>query len=510
MKKIFFALSITILFAVQNCTPKKVSDVNFTILQINDVYEIAPLENGKTAGLARVASIKKQLLQENPNTILVIAGDFFSPSLTGTLKDEQGNKIKGKHMIETLNAAGLDYATFGNHEFDIDSASVHLRLNESNFQWTSANTFLNDKGKIQPFATNKNGKIQSIPEYIIREFEQNGQKIKLGMIGVTLPFNKQSFVHYTDVNESARKIYDKIKDSVDLVVAITHLEVEDDKIFAKEIPEIKLLIGGHDHNNMIETVGNTKIAKADANAKTVYIHRFSVNPETKVVKLTSELKKVDESVRIDPKTDEVVQKWAGIATKSMTEMNFNPSEVLTTLETSLDGRESSIRYKQCNLGNLLVESMLSGFPKADFALLNSGSVRVDDELHGQLTQYDILRTLPFGGSIGEAKIKGELLEKILDIGLEKNIGIGGYLQTGDIFKKENGKWMFKGKILDPKKEYSVIISDFLASGHEKNLEFLEKELKGKFKVLPEFKIENTTVKNDLRHLIIAHFKNQKK
>ena len=108
----------------------KAFNIEFTILQINDVYEISPLEGGKAGGLARVATVKKELLKENPNTIAAIAGDFLSPSLIGTLKQDNGEKIAGLQMVETLNAMGLDYATFGNHEFDLsDLDLLQKRIN---------------------------------------------------------------------------------------------------------------------------------------------------------------------------------------------------------------------------------------------------------------------------------------------------------------------------------------------------------------------------------------------
>ncbi|HXG01695.1 MAG TPA: hypothetical protein VNL69_12945, partial [Bacteroidota bacterium] len=58
--------------------------VDVTLLQLNDVYEISPLENGAYGGLARVATIRKHLLRENPNTFTFLAGDFISPSAIGT------------------------------------------------------------------------------------------------------------------------------------------------------------------------------------------------------------------------------------------------------------------------------------------------------------------------------------------------------------------------------------------------------------------------------------------
>lgn len=59
------------------------SYVQFTFLQMNDVYELIPLSGGKKGGLARVATIRALLLQENPHTYTVIAGDLVSPSALG-------------------------------------------------------------------------------------------------------------------------------------------------------------------------------------------------------------------------------------------------------------------------------------------------------------------------------------------------------------------------------------------------------------------------------------------
>ncbi|HCK04800.1 MAG TPA: bifunctional metallophosphatase/5'-nucleotidase, partial [Flavobacteriaceae bacterium] len=54
----------------------------------------------------------------NPNTYLFMSGDFLNPSLLGNLKHE-GERIKGRQMIEVMNAMNFTMATFGNHEFDL-------------------------------------------------------------------------------------------------------------------------------------------------------------------------------------------------------------------------------------------------------------------------------------------------------------------------------------------------------------------------------------------------------
>src|SRR5687768_6687542 len=72
------------------CGDSKV--VHLTILHLNDVYEMEPVDNGHRGGLARVATLRKQVLAESPYTLLVLAGDTLSPSIASSLS-------KGAHAI---------------------------------------------------------------------------------------------------------------------------------------------------------------------------------------------------------------------------------------------------------------------------------------------------------------------------------------------------------------------------------------------------------------------------
>ena len=114
--------------------------LELVLVQVNDVYEIAPISGGKAGGMARVATVKKEHKRENANTFLVMAGDFVSPSVYNSLT-YQGNRIRGKQMIEAMNVAGTDLAIFGNHEFDVTETELQERINESSFQWISSNSF---------------------------------------------------------------------------------------------------------------------------------------------------------------------------------------------------------------------------------------------------------------------------------------------------------------------------------------------------------------------------------
>lgn len=154
MKKSFAVLlSIIVVFTLTACatTPTPlISDgrIHVTILHFNDIYEITPVSGGKEGGIARVATLRKQLLARNPNTITTLGGDLFSPSAIGTAQFE-GDRLAGRQMVDVLNHLQLDYATFGNHEFDVKESQFNQRMQEAKFTWVSSNVFAADG---QPYA----------------------------------------------------------------------------------------------------------------------------------------------------------------------------------------------------------------------------------------------------------------------------------------------------------------------------------------------------------------------
>ncbi|MFS8087140.1 MAG: metallophosphoesterase, partial [Acidobacteriota bacterium] len=117
--------------------------VRVTLLQVNDVYQFAPVDGGTRGGLARVSLLRKEIMKESPHTLFLLAGDTISPSI-------ESNTYKGKQMIEAWNLSGLDYSTFGNHEFDFGPAILQERIRESHFKWLAANVV--DKKTGKPFA----------------------------------------------------------------------------------------------------------------------------------------------------------------------------------------------------------------------------------------------------------------------------------------------------------------------------------------------------------------------
>jgi 5'-nucleotidase len=424
-----------------------------TILHFNDVYEITPVEAGKAGGLARLARFRAALKTEHPDLLTTLAGDYVSPSALGTAR-VNGERLAGKQMVAVLNVVGLDWATFGNHEFDIPEAALRARLAESKFRMVSSNV-TDASGALFPNTVSHTVIAVKTPAGLVR----------VGLLGLTIDANKQPWVRYADPVASARAAVADLKGTCDLVVALTHLALAGDQQLAEQVPEIDLILGGHEHENWVIERGArfTPIIKADANVRTVAIvtARFPARGSRPIV--TARLQRIDQTMKEGPRTAAEVRKWTELGFDGFRKDGFEPAQVVATTDVALDGRESSVRNVATNLGALITDAMRHE-AGTDTAVFNSGSVRIDDVLPpGPVTQYDVIRVLPFGGKVVKATLTGALLTKVLQIG-EQNKGTGGYLQTVGL-----------PAAIDPAGRYTLAISDFLLTGGEANLGFLTRQ-----------------------------------
>lgn len=450
-------------------SPLLAQDISIALLHINDVYEITPVNNGNDGGLARVAMLKKKLAEKNPNTLMVLPGDFYSPSAIGTV-NIAGKRLAGKQMVDVLNVAGLDVAALGNHEFDIREEEFYERLAESKFAYVSNNTFRPDS---TPFP--------NVRKYAIYSFASNGDTVKIGFVGTTIPSNPKNYVLYTNPLSSIQTVAQSIRDSVDVLVALTHLNLADDIALAEQCPEIDLILGGHEHENIYLRRGKdyTPIAKADANARTAYVHTISIDKKQKPT-ISSELVRIDSNMPQDTAVAQRVNSWMKQATDALQKAGFESAKVIGHIPYLLDGSESAIRNSSNALTDLICAAFATTDTTAEAVIFNGGSIRIDDKLPaGEITQYDVLRILPFGGNAVTVTIQGDVLLQILKQG-ELNKGTGGFLHYKNITKKGQS-WQIGGKSIDKNRNYRIVTSDFLITGKEKDLEYFSTETNPKIR-----------------------------
>ncbi|CAF0739568.1 unnamed protein product [Rotaria sp. Silwood1] len=400
--------------------------VQWTILQMNDIYELKPLSGGKKGGMARVATIRKLLLQENPNTFTVIAGDIVSPSALGN-SIVNGSMLNGKQMIATLNVLGLDYATLGNHEFDLKEISLRRRLNESKFQWIATNVY--EVNTTTPFHNVLPYKILTI------------SNIKILLIGLTIddnfgPSSSAPYVHITSqrtlpvfTEQYIKHLRNNLHLKWDVLICLTHLNLQNDIDIIEHNPSIHVLMGGHEHENYYLKRGlkYAPIYKADGNALSVFIHRFAYQPKTKQLLIFSKLTQVTEQFPDEPQTAEIANYYYEVGLQAYREQGFLPERIVCILPPgfTLDGRSSIIRSQQSHLTRALCQAMMNA-TNTTICVFNSGAIRIDDQIMGTITQYDILRCLPFVSSLVTIHVSGSSLVKVLNRGL-MNINTGMFI-----------------------------------------------------------------------------------
>jgi 5'-nucleotidase/UDP-sugar diphosphatase len=432
-----------------------------TILHINDVYEIDAIEGGRYGGLSRAATVLQGLERARSPVLMTLGGDYLSPSAIGTAVVD-GQPLAGRQMVDVLNHVGVDWAVLGNHEFDVSESAFRARLSESRFRVVSTN--VSDVNG-QPFP----GTVRSA----IVPVQAGGRTLRLGIIGLTIDSSRRPWVLYAPPVAAAQEQLAQLQGKVDAVIALTHLSLAGDQDLVTQVPGIDLVLGGHEHENWLLRRGSgfTPIVKADANVRTVAIVTLTFGRARTRPTVTARFDVLDQNVRQDAKVQSVVQKWTSVAFDAFRKNGFEPTRVIATVTEALDGRESTVRNQSSRLTDLITTGFDREAGGVDVAILNGGSIRIDDVVQpGPVTEYDVIRVLPFGGRVTRAAIDGALLRSVLDAGVT-NRGTGGFLHTRGAVR-DGSVWLIAGKPLDVSARYTVAMTDFLITGGETNLGFL--------------------------------------
>lgn len=434
-------------FAQQECATR------ITLLQVNDVYQFSPVDRGTRGGIGRVLTLKKQIQKTSPNTLFLFSGDTISPSV-------ESITYKGAQMIEAWNIAGLDYATFGNHEFDFGPEVLLERIKESRFGWLAANVI--DKRTDKPFG--------DVPPFVIREFDG----VKIGIIGLVLPETKTTSragvdVEFLDPCATAKKVIPEIRaKGANVIVALTHLSMREDKELAR-CSDVDVIIGGHEHTLLQSAANGAPIFKMTADAREV--GRIDLN----ISKTSGKLESIDwEVIPVTAETQEDAA-FAAVYTKYAGLMR-DLSQVVGRTAVALDARSAENRTRETNVGNLITDALRKAM-RADVALMNGGSVRADSMISaGRLTKRDLLEILPFKNKIVKLELTGAALRSMLEHGVARSAEdrepgrfpqVSGIRFTFDAARPSGERVVavtVNGVPLDEQKKYSLATMNFLADG----------------------------------------------
>jgi 5'-nucleotidase len=248
------AFGATIAAFPRDLLKASVADTVITILHTNDTHsQIDPLPandvNAGKGGVARRATLVKRIRKENPNTLLVDAGDV----LQGT---PYFNFYKGEVEYKAMSAIGYDVGTIGNHEFDNGVEALAAALKFANFDVVSSN--YDFKGTVLE---------QRVKRYVVKTV--GGIKIGLFGLGVSpvgliTPDNFKG-VTYIDPVVAAREVVKKLREEerCALVVGMSHLGYYEkgdrgDAMVAAQVDGIDFIASGHTHTFMKEPVFQTQ------------------------------------------------------------------------------------------------------------------------------------------------------------------------------------------------------------------------------------------------------------
>jgi 5'-nucleotidase / UDP-sugar diphosphatase len=425
--------------------------VRVTLLQVNDVYQFAPVALGTRGGLARVLTLKKKIQQESPNTLFLLAGDTLSPSV-------ESITYKGAQMIDAWNTAGLDYSTFGNHEFDFGPDVLRQRMRESKFQWIVANVIDRKTGK--PFG--------GAPAYVIREFDG----VKVGIFGLTLEETQVTSrpgpdVEFLNPCETARQTVSELHAlGVKTVVALTHLSMSEDKQVAR-CADVDVIIGGHEHTLLESSSGGAPIFKMTADARELGQIDLNISKTTGAVEsIDWKVIPVTDQIKDDPQFAVIERKY-GALLKEL-------ARVVGRTATDLDARSAINRTRETNIGDFIADAFRTA-TGADIGLMNGGSIRTDEIIQaGPLTRRDVLSTLPFKNKVVKVALSGAVLRQVLEHGVARSAEdaepgrfpqISGIRFTFDASRPAGSRIVsltINGQPLDEKKDYTLATSDYVA------------------------------------------------
>jgi len=227
-----------------SCSP---STKQLTILHTNDTHsQIEPFKAshykyGNKGGVARRATAVELIRKENPNTLLLDAGDIFQ----GT---PYFNFFGGEIELKLMSKLNYDAATIGNHDFDNGIDGLYKQLPNAKFDFISANYDFSNTvldTHVKPY----------------KIFNKGG--IKVGVFGLGIQL--QGLVNPTLYKETkyldpigiTQDITKELKENhkCDLIICLSHLgyfyksnpEYISDLVLAKKTKDIDLIIGGHTH-----------------------------------------------------------------------------------------------------------------------------------------------------------------------------------------------------------------------------------------------------------------------
>jgi len=429
-------------------------------------------------GAARLATAIRQrregLRAQGVPVLTLDAGDQSQGTLFYTT-------YQGRAEIEIMNMIGFDAMTLGNHEFNLGPDSLATMLSGAQFPIVSGNTRV---AGAHPLAG-------LIRDHLIVEHGD----LKVAILGVTTPdtvflSSPGDAVSFDDPAEHLNATAARLKaEGVHNIIVLSHLGFVQDQALAAAVEGISLIIGGHSHTLLSNTVEGapsyaTMVASPAGRAVPIvqayafsrYLGDLSVEFAEDGAVIAAEGDTVALAMADFPEAEDVAARIAALAGPIETLRNTP----VTELAADIDGSRDNCRARECEMGNTVADAMVARMAAAGVtvAFANGGGLRASLSA-GPVTLGEVLTVLPFQNTLYTMDLSGAALLAALEHGVNGiEEGAGRFPQVSGLrFRLDPSVAPNAGRVsqvevrsdqgwgpLDPAATYTIVTNDFMAAG----------------------------------------------
>ena len=426
------------------------ADKEIVILHTNDMH----CGINDNLGLATVAQMKKDALQETPYVALVDAGDAVQGAPIGKLS-------RGEAVVRMMNAAGYDFAIPGNHEFDYGMERFWQLDKQLKNGYYCANF------------TDLRTKKLALPAYKIMQFGDT----KVAFVGATTPGTlisstpaffqdgKGNYLYGFNEDETGRKLYKALQKSInaarengaDYVFIVGHLGINgsieywNSENVAANTRGVDAIIDGHSHERIqgkyVKNYVGKDVLIAQTGTKLKTVGRLVISTDGKI---TSELLKQD--IGDDKKVQKIISREIA---KYEPLLKQPVGEALLQLRSNdPQTGERLVRNSECSLANFVTDAFKAVL-NCDVVMVNGGSIRNEIKT-GVVTYNDLLEAFPFGNMCAVIEASGQQILDALEMGASHYPEeFGGFYQVAGMEYTIN-KSVPSTVILDEKGNFSRV------------------------------------------------------
>jgi 5'-nucleotidase / UDP-sugar diphosphatase len=425
--------------------------ITLTFMHFTDIYELGPVDGGKSGGFDRLAYAIKQIRAQDPEAQLLFPGDLISPSLESSL-------FKGAQMVAGMNALGITAAVLGNHEFDYGPEVLQQRLGESQFPWVVTNVYQADMSRVPRTLFTLSKRVRGVD---VGYF---------GLLTTETPSASSPGpnIRFMDELGTARAVVPILqRGGAKVIVGVTHINMAQDQQILREVPGIHFIAGGHDHDPMRATVGSSVVAKAGSDGRALGVVRMQVSADGRVSGIRDELIPITDQTPSDPGVAAIVKRYAEAVGREL-------DVVVGRTSTALDARNATVRGAESALGNLITDIMRRAVD-AEIAITNGGGIRTNALFPaGEIKRRDVVGWLPFGNIVVKIRMSGAAIRAALENGVSQVEQQGGrFPQVSGLAYSFNPTRPVGGRIvsvtvggqpIDPDRLYTVATNEFMQRG----------------------------------------------